>query len=250
MNTVLSLIILIRQNSLQKDNNYMIADYLLKNINLIEQKSIHEIADECYVSTNTVLRFCHLLGFDTYKKFKSNLISTLKIRKIQLKDKNQNLSPEQILEHIDNISESFQKEIFKKTLDQIVDEMNTYKVIHLYGAIFPLALSQSFIEDMALLGVEVCVHQSGYTDIELSDDGIHMIISYSGRFIEVIRSVYQNIVSMEKPIILISKMKENIGEIDYPLVLPQTVSSHYDDIILLLIYDYLLIRYDCLYNHD
>ena len=44
MNTVLSMIILIRQNTFKQDNTYIIADYILKHIDEIEGKSIQEIA--------------------------------------------------------------------------------------------------------------------------------------------------------------------------------------------------------------
>lgn len=49
MNTVLSIIILIRQNNLKIDNNYIVASYILENINQIESKTIQEVANDCHV---------------------------------------------------------------------------------------------------------------------------------------------------------------------------------------------------------
>lgn len=243
MNTVLSMIILIRQNTFKQDNTYIIADYILKHIDEIEGKSIQEIANECYVSTNTILRFCHTLGFQTFKMFKNTLVSTIKTRIIQLTEKNKDLQTDDILKHIQNlVNVEFDIEKFQNQLDLIMEYILKYHHIHLYGAVFPLSLAQSFIEDMALLGIDIDVHQSCYRSHDLKqDDGLHMVISFSGRFVEANRNEYNQILSMNYPKVLISHMNLNIGHVDVFLQLPQTISSHYDDLLLLLIYDYILL---------
>lgn len=244
MNTVLSIIILIRQNNLKVDNNYIVASYILENINQIESKTIQEVASDCHVSTNTVLRFCQMLGFNTYRRFKSVLISTVQNRKEQIKEKNKNIDIQRFLENLKQFSnDELDLNALKNNLDVIVEEIAKYKVIHLYGASYPLALAQSFVEDMALLGIVVYIHQVSYSLDKLvqNDEGIHIVVSYSGRFMEINRSNYREILSMSYPTVLISKSKENIGDIDHIIHMPDTISGHYDDIVLLIIYDYLLI---------
>lgn len=246
MNTVLSIIILIRQNDLKIDSNYIIASYILENINEIESKTIQEVANDCHVSTNTVLRFCQMLGFNTYRRFKSILISTIQNRKEQIKEKNKNIDTHQLLVNLKQFDKvGFNLSEFKNSLDDVVEEIIKYKVIHLYAASYPLALAQSFVEDMALLGVIVYIHQVSYSLDKLvqNTEGIHIVISYSGRFMEINRSNYREILSMSYPTVLISKAKENIGDVDYFVRMPNISSSHYDDIVLLVIYDYLLICY-------
>lgn len=253
MNTILSIIIQIKQNTFKTDNNYIIASYILKNIDLIESKSIQEVAQECYVSTNTVLRFCQLIGFNTYRRFKSILIATVKNRESQLKEKNKSIDPNMLLRCLIKFDQSsFDLDRLKSTLDDLIDEIIKYKVIHLYGATYPLALAQSFIEDMALLKVVVHVHQVSYSSKKIvsCDDGLHIIISYSGRFMEANRNHYREITRMEKPAVLISKATENLGDIDYLVQMPSTASSHYDDLALMIIYDYILINYYLQINHD
>ena len=68
-----------------------------------------------------------------------------------------------------------------------------------------------------------------------------MVISFSGRFVEANRNEYNQILAMNYPKVLISHMNLNIGHVDVLLQLPQTISSHYDDLLLLLIYDYILL---------
>ncbi len=56
MNTILSLIVLIQQNNLKDDNYYLIARYILNHLSVIETISIQKMADDCHMSTNTILR--------------------------------------------------------------------------------------------------------------------------------------------------------------------------------------------------
>lgn len=245
MNTVLSLIVLLQQNSLEKNNSYILANYIIQHINQMEHIGIKEISDTCHTSTNTILKFCKSLGFSTYQQFKSQLISTAKTRLMQLEEKNQTMEINELINQIDHMSkDKFDKDLFKNQINQIVYSIQQYRIIHLYGATFPLALSQSFIEDMALLGITVNIHQSGYgiEDVKI-EEGIYIIISYSGRFIDINGNKYRKIITTNQPIIVISKIKENIEDIDYFLQMPNIKSNNYDDIILLLIYDCILFKF-------
>ncbi len=250
MNNVLSLIVLIRQNTLKIDNNYIIADYIINHLNDIENKSIKEVAEECHVSTSTVLKFCQLLGFKTYKTFKYSLLTTMRCRERQLIDKNKKFDIDSLIHHISTICQvDFNTQHFEEVLMQIIELMHQYKKVHIYGATYPLALSQSLIEDMALLGVSIYVQQTDFSDnYQIQDDGIHMIISYSGRFMDENRSFYNRIVNSHQPTILISRIQDNIGNIDYLLSLPISDSSHYDDIVLMIIYMYILVKYNDIYG--
>ncbi len=250
MNTVLSLIVLIKQNSLKIDNNYIIADYVLTHIDEIEKKGIKDFANECHVSTNSILRFCQLLGFDTYKAFKNAFVSTLKVRRLQLIEKNNHIDFNFLFRQIPQMcNDNFDIQHFQDILDKIVEQIHHYKIVHIYGATFPLALFQSFVEDMALLDVSVYIHQSSYNnEFHIDNNGIHIIISYTGRFMDANRNIYNKIVHTQQPTVLISQIKDNIGAIDYLLSLPECKSSYYDDYILMMINMYILVKYVELYG--
>lgn len=243
MNTVLSLIILIRLNSLKKDNNYIIADYIIRHINEIVDMSINELAKQCFVSTTSILKFCKLLGFDTYTEFKNTFVLTLKTRNLQLKEKNQHLTKEELLEHIHSYSKDKNDiEEFKTELDHIIQAIQQYKSIYFYGATFPMSLTTSFTEDMALKGYYVNTFINNYAIEQIKEkEGVHIVITLSGRYIETNRHNYIQITSMKYPSVLMTRKLENKGNVDYCLQLPQTTSSQYDEIILLLILDYILL---------
>ncbi|MEE8824259.1 HTH-type transcriptional regulator GlvR [Lentilactobacillus sunkii] len=50
-------------------NEYGLLDYVIKNMDKIQNKSIRELAAACYVSTTTFLRFVRKIGFSGYSEF-------------------------------------------------------------------------------------------------------------------------------------------------------------------------------------
>lgn len=244
MNTILSLIIMIRFNSLKKDNNYIIADYIICHLDEMADKSIKQLSEDCFVSTTSILKFCKLLGMNTYSEFKSRLISTMKARKMQLIDKNKELKSKDLLKQIALFSsEDVDLKKLEKEIQQVVLEIKKYKVIYIYGATFPIALASSWIEDMALLGIYVNTHQYNYENTMIQEQpGVHIIVSLSGRFLEVNKNNYIQITTMSYPSVLITRKFRNKENADHLIQLPSTISSQYDEIVLLLLYDYILLQ--------
>lgn len=245
MNTVLSLIIMIRTNSLKKDNNYIIADYIVKHVDEMNNKSIQQLAKDCFVSTTSILKFCKLLGFDTYSEFKNTLSSTMKTRKMQLIEKNKRLDSKALLDHIASFSSNeYDIKKLEEQIQQVVLQIKKYKSIYLYGATFPIALSTSFIEDMALSGIYVNTCQDNYETVQIEEkEGIHIIVTFSGRYMEANRHKYIQITSMQYPSVLITRHTESKGNVNYTIQLPQTISSQYDEVVLLLLFDYILLQF-------
>lgn len=94
---------------------------------------------------------------------------------------------------------------------------------------------------MALSGCYVNTVQSSFESQTLRRlPGVHIVVSLSGRFVEVNRSLYMQIASMDYPSVLISRIKENTNNTDYVVQLPDTDSSQFDEISLLALYDYIL----------
>lgn len=63
----------------QHDANYNIALTMLKHYGRLKPMSIGEIADLCYVSKSSISRFCHFMGFDSFKEFRDSLLQDFSI---------------------------------------------------------------------------------------------------------------------------------------------------------------------------
>lgn len=53
-----------------RDTTYLIAEYIIHNLERIGDISIYEVAEECHASVATVSRFCRRIGFADYSDFR------------------------------------------------------------------------------------------------------------------------------------------------------------------------------------
>lgn len=245
MNGILSLIFMLSINSLDKNVTYNIANYFIEHLNEIESKNIREVSKDSYTSTTSLLKFCQLLGFDSYNEFKNQFVYTLKDRIRQLHRKLKEETEEEFLDKIINLSIfGMDKDKFLQGIEELVDSIHQEKVIYFYGAVFPLNLCVSFGEDMTIMGIPVHFIQISYKSEQIHiKEGLHIILTYTGRFIEQRKFHYLQIVDNAKKSVLISREQEYVGDVDIILPLPKTKTIDYDDAILLFILDMIKLRY-------
>lgn len=245
MNNVLSLIFLLSQNTLKNDLMYNIAFYIIEHINEMEEKSIKQLAEECFTSTSSIIKFYQMIGFNSYSEFKRQLLSNLEARGLQLYEKHQYLTEDELMNKIDMFSiDKIDRESFISRINNIVSYILDKKRIYFYGAVFPINLIQSFCEDMSVMKIPVHGMQISRGKNQIVErEGVHIIISLSGRYMQTRYDEYQMLCQMNKPTVLLSKEKEYIGDVSLNIPLPETLSTDYDDLILLLILD--LIKFKC-----
>src|SRR5699024_8208269 len=68
------------KNTLDSINNekeinsyYAFTNYILNNINRINDITVNEIIDNAYISRSSIRRFCNKLGYNNFSEFKSKL---------------------------------------------------------------------------------------------------------------------------------------------------------------------------------
>lgn len=76
---VLSLLLRYINNTQKKDNNYDIAKGLFEHYHDIPKLTIHDMADACYVSSSSLSRFVHMIGYSDYREFKESCENDLDI---------------------------------------------------------------------------------------------------------------------------------------------------------------------------
>ncbi|MEI5992728.1 MurR/RpiR family transcriptional regulator [Candidatus Enterococcus mansonii] len=114
-------------------NEHLLFDYVVKNLNEIKNKSIREVADDCFVSTTTFLRFVRKIGFSGYSEFitviKYTLLNQTKEEKISPFVVSQTDYRE---EYLKNINESV-RVIDKKSLDIVGRYLKKKPIIYLFA---------------------------------------------------------------------------------------------------------------------
>ncbi|WP_296880257.1 hypothetical protein [Thomasclavelia sp.] len=236
MNTVLGLIILIAQNNLEKGISYNLANYIIDHLDAINEMSMQELSKNCYISTSSIIKFCRMLGFSSYNDLKKQLQSTIQTRKLQLDEKQAMLTVDDLIEHMQHLSPD--KILIKDKIDQIVEIIHETKKIYIYGAVFPVMLTQPFCEDMTIMNVPVHLEHISYNPLEIEQkDGMVLIISISGRFVETHQNEYHRICKLNSNTVLISQDINHLDDLKLNIEVPKTISCEYDDLLVLLILD-------------
>jgi len=57
-------------------NEQVIMTYVIKNLHIVKNMSIRELAEACFVSTTTIFRFVNKLGYEGYSEFSNAIIET------------------------------------------------------------------------------------------------------------------------------------------------------------------------------
>lgn len=111
------------------DNDHKLFEFVVKNMDKINGKSIREVASLCYVSTATFLRFVRKIGFSGYSEFTTVIKFTL----MNHQDKNKN--PFKVLQvdyqnkYVKNIEESIRvlkPEQLKRVADKLADHPHIF----------------------------------------------------------------------------------------------------------------------------
>ncbi|MCH4020887.1 MAG: hypothetical protein LKE61_08455 [Erysipelotrichaceae bacterium] len=239
MNTLLSLLILIAQNSLDQDLNYAIASYIIQHFSSFGKMTLQKFCDDCGVSTSSVMKFCRMLGFSSFTQFKDRLYSAEEIRCLQLEQRMKNCSVQNLWDKIDMLGNNpAEIVLMKQSMAVLAEWLKEEKRITLHGAVFPLALMQSAMEDLIILGYPANVVQYNRdTFLPAVSTGIQVVISYSGRFLEEKKDAYQKICAQNRHVVLISSVQDEHASLQVPM---PDVDKTSQDMILLGLMDILI----------
>lgn len=75
----LSILLRYTNHGNKNDVNYSIARIMVENFELISKKTIHEMAELCFVSASSLSRFAKIIGYENYTEFKKSSASTINI---------------------------------------------------------------------------------------------------------------------------------------------------------------------------
>ena len=246
MNTVLGLIILMSYNDLNKDINYTISRFIIDHLSEIKDMSINELSKRCFVSTSSINKYCKTLGFKQYSAFKKNLETSIETRLNQMIVRYQEMDQQHWYQLLNPFYNQDELSYLNNNLDMIIEKINKYHSIDIVGAVFPNMLTQSFIEDMAIMNVPVKVINITYNDNELDESELLFLMSLSGRFMNTYPQRYQHIKAKAKELVMISLDKHYPDSI---LPLSSTLPGETTDILLLVIFNIIKIKYFSKYYH-
>lgn len=166
-----------------------IADYMLKQPELIIHHTINQVADDLDVAESTVFRFCQRVGFKGYQALKIALASDIVA---PLQDIHEDITPDdtplQIAEKIftTNVKtlESTRQILNEESFERTTELLLSARRIEFFGsggsAVIALDAYHKFVRSGLLVTANLESHMQLMSASQLTTDDVAVLISHSG----------------------------------------------------------------------
>lgn len=260
-------LLLFLNDSREETLNYTIALTMIRNIKEIPNMTINKLADICYTSPAAISRFCRKLGYSSLSEFKKALSISINTNFDNSFSKpkgfNINRSREEILDLIhDEICNELtitKNELDLKLIDRVIDLIYRNDHICIFGTLFSQLMCQHLQTNFARLGKLINIA----TDIQaqeklassLTPTSLAILISPTGRFIAYHERLWNKLKTSDCKIVTITENRKNDyrDDSDYIIYLaPSEYNNQYspeNQHSLMMVVEYLFVRYADLYNH-
>lgn len=211
MNTLISLLLSIINNTLTDNTAREIARQLIRAYHEFDQIKASEIAERSFCNTSTVNRFCKSLGFRSFLDLKSFITVSHGVRKAQLVHHLDVMDGESILKNIEALSNGgFDRKAFLESCQQFNEVIRKAPYAVIVGAVYPESLTFHYMEDMIEMGkcmYNAPVSRSLTVPVEDSETAV-ILISFTGRLFRYCTNEFNEICEKYPSAIVMSADEE------------------------------------------
>lgn len=189
----LVIILLSTMNSEEEDsNNYRIARYLLENIHQLENYTITDLANACYVSTSTFSRFTRSIGLSDFSELRSQMAKYAVAQESAIKSKFAFASldlgnPKD--SYIDAVILNLVKlkhSLEYSLIQELVRDIHSYKNVAAFGYLQSENIALNLQNDLFTSGkvIDTCIRFSSQLDYisNAKENNLIIIFSRSGAY--------------------------------------------------------------------
>ena len=217
-NLLSSLLSILNTND-ELDTDFVIAKYLLNNLNDLKNISIYKVAEDCFVSRSSVQRFIKNIGYDSYTQLKASLDNVISHESGFIDYTDHAYYSEHLIESINQMSkdicESSAKQGFKKIIDYFMEADNIV-LLTAEDSSYPCKIFQ---QELVSIGKIVRIITNANTNKQilesLNKNDLLLVSSITGNFALAIDSEVQNIKAKK---ILVTLNRSAIFENSYSYI--------------------------------
>lgn len=122
-------------NSDEQDSDHAITNYILNNIDNLNNISINEVVEEAFVSRSSVRRFCNRLGYSNFSELKSSLTDIIFPSNIHLRVfEDINSYRSKLSEGLSNMFSNVDQVVTDDTIEYLVEIIKEYEDILIISA--------------------------------------------------------------------------------------------------------------------
>lgn len=174
-------------NTDHNDINHLIAKFIKKNIDNIENMTIEELANACYVSKAKISKFCRSLGYDSFIAFKDDCSKEVENKLIVVETQKQGLDIG-FHNHLHKSLRTIEDNLAKVDLYEInllVKEIMEASYIFLFGMAYSNLLCRYIQYECDFLNKEVVVLDEKINkDYVMKEGALLIVLSVDGLGLE------------------------------------------------------------------
>lgn len=134
------------------DINYVLAMYLISRIEILDQMSIYDVIDDCFVSRSTIHRFVKSIGFESFKQLKEN-VKHMKIHSQAFIDFAGHSSfKDDIMNSMENMLKDINNTIEQSNFERLVDQIKESPNVVILNASTSSSTAKEFQFEMTCIG--------------------------------------------------------------------------------------------------
>jgi DNA-binding MurR/RpiR family transcriptional regulator len=200
------MLLMIIYGSFADDVEKDIAINLLQSSDKIDSLLLSTLAESCQCSTAVITRFIKKLGFDSFKRLKTQMNLTKKVRLNQLKTHVELSTSEEIWLHLQSLCRNFDDGLLKEQVCKVNSMIHESSSVLIIGAAYPQALCLHYAEDMLIMGKPIYTIPAGYQfKLPRRDENcMVMVISFTGRLLEYFHSEIQKLYDSKEQLCVIT----------------------------------------------
>ncbi|MDH2882610.1 MULTISPECIES: MurR/RpiR family transcriptional regulator [Bacillus cereus group] len=226
---------------------YIIAKFILKNMDNIKNISIKGLSEKTNVSTATISRFCKEIGLNTFAELREMINDSDSATEPNYDFSSINTEGPVLHRYIDSVIQNinnFKQFIDMSILEKLVQDIHKYENVVTFGAMHmetvALLLQNNFFRCKKIIDTRLDPRKQVEFIQECGEDSLIIIFSISGNYV---REYLSNIIpSIEKKrpkiyVVTINSEVKKLNYVDEVILLPDdsnNFSSHPIDSILLV----------------
>lgn len=170
-------------NTDHQDINHFIAKYIKRHLDDIDNMTIEELAQACFVSKAKISKFCKTLGYDSFIAFKDDCFKEKETKQVVLEIQKVGLEVE-FQEHLHNslkIIEANLTNLDPIKIDLLVKEIKKAQYIYLFGIAYSNLLCKYIQYECDFLNKEVIVLDEKLSkDYVMKENSLLIVMSVDG----------------------------------------------------------------------
>jgi DNA-binding MurR/RpiR family transcriptional regulator len=179
--------------------NSIIASYILKHIDELQNLGISSLASQCHVSMSSISRFCKDIGLRDFVELKELLLQV----DFDFEEQSNSQSiKNRIHDYTLKINESIsmvEKTIDIKQIIKLCNDIKNYDNVAIFGLLKAASVAFNLQCDLLMMNKQVYTHISYHEQIEylnhVNEDNLIVLFSYTGSYFDYldIRSITTNL---------------------------------------------------------